>query len=151
METIDPADPQAELRWQVALQRESPESDQILASCDRACVALGVAERTCESARQKMREHRPFRQIREQLVETRTALERTSDHITEASSALASDSQELRERLTRVETQLSEGIANSINHLESLLSDSDKHALGEIESSLETLLESITGAKRVAR
>jgi len=147
MDTVDPLEPAAALRWSLAIEASKEPSAVIL--CDRARIAVGMAGLACGKARRQLAEHRSLRQIQSAVEESFKALSRVERHCEQIAEQLAGQRGDLVERISRIESQLEGPAANAIESLQEVLtSHNDGAVVSQIDGSLEMLAENIAGVQR---
>jgi len=147
MDTIDPLDPAAAIRWSLA--SNASEEPTVLVRCDRAIIAAGVADLACKKARQQLVEHRPLRHVESTVSEAHQAIERVEMHCEQIAAELSDN---LAERVSRIESQLDGPIGLTMDSLFATLSEENQAAnVRQLDGSLEILAENITGVKRRLR
>jgi len=146
MDTIDPANPIALLRWTLASQTEGEPSP--LSHCDSAKVALGLANSTSQKARQLLREHRPLKEIKQAVNNARIAVQRAEKHCAALSSQLTDVQDELADRVSRVESLLQGSLAATFEELHESFAGGNKPAVAQITDTLEILCEDLSSASR---
>ncbi len=146
METIDPSDPSSAVRWKLAL--DTNEEPSVLALCDRARIAAGVASFECKKTQQQLAEHRPLRQLEAALKQARAALNRAQQHGEQIAIRLSGQGEDWEERVSRIESQLAGPIAEALEALEAALAAPNEAVVSQIAASLEILSENIAGVRR---
>jgi len=144
METVDPPDPIDSLRWTLASETEPT----MLGLCDSAKVAVNMAQTACERASQYLRQHRPLKQIKQAVNQTRLGTQRAAEHCHELIKQLNDHHKDFVDRTERVETLLQGPITTVLDDIQDTVEESSKSQVRKLTDYLEVLNGNLFGLSR---
>ncbi len=146
METVDPPEETDLLRWTLA--SESGAKSAVLIHCDSMKVVVRVASFACEKAARLLSEHRPLKELKQAIEETRVATARAEEHCEKLITQLTDSHEDFAERVAFVEHLLQGPITTALDDLQETLEDRGPPLVGQIADLLEILSDNLTGAGR---
>ncbi len=146
METVDSPDATDLLRWTLASRADAEPSS--LGHCDSIKVALRVASLACEKSVRLLNQHRPLKELKQTVKETRIAAERAEQRCGKLIAQLADGRDDLAERAGRVESLLQGPIAIACRELQETMEDRGPPRVGSMTDTLEGLRDHLAGVGR---
>ncbi len=146
METVDSPSAVDLLRWTLASEVDAEPS--ALGHCDSVKVAVNTARRACETALRMLSEHRPLKELKQAIAETRVGVEHAGHRCEKLVTQLIDAHADLAGRVERVDTILSGPITTALGELQETLEDRGPSLVGQMIDTLETLSENLSGVSR---